>query len=52
VPFETAKFDLTLFVTESDDGLLLSLEHDTTLFQAPTARRVLETLKKFAEVAE
>ena len=51
VPFETAKFDLTLFVTEMDDELLLSLEFDTSLFEARTAQRTLEALGRFADMA-
>jgi amino acid adenylation domain-containing protein len=36
-----AKFDLTLFVHPSDDGLLSILEFNTDLFDAETARRML-----------
>ncbi|MDP6581695.1 MAG: condensation domain-containing protein, partial [Vicinamibacterales bacterium] len=52
VPFETAKFDVTLFVTEMDDELELSLEYDTSLFEDRTAQRTLETLQRFADMAE
>src|SRR6185369_4764490 len=38
---KTAKFDLTLFVTETIDGLLLSLEYNTDLFEAATMDRML-----------
>jgi amino acid adenylation domain-containing protein len=37
----TAKFDLTLFMTESDDGLGCWLEYNTDLFEAETVRRWL-----------
>ncbi|HEX7317733.1 MAG TPA: amino acid adenylation domain-containing protein [Pyrinomonadaceae bacterium] len=36
-----AKFDLTLFVHPTDDGLLCILEYNTDLFEAETARRML-----------
>ena len=52
VPFETAKFDVTLFVTEMGDELELSLEYDTSLFEDRTAQRTLETLRRFADMAE
>lgn len=52
VPFEAAKFDVTLFVTEMDDELELSLEYDTSLFEDRTAQRTLETLRRFADMAE
>jgi natural product biosynthesis luciferase-like monooxygenase protein/amino acid adenylation domain-containing protein len=40
VDTETAKFDLTLGITEDDDGLDLSLEYATDLFEAPTIERM------------
>jgi non-ribosomal peptide synthetase component F len=48
LPFETAKFDMTLFVTEIDDGLRLSLEYDTRLFRRETIRRVIGAMERFA----
>ncbi|HEX8116317.1 MAG TPA: condensation domain-containing protein, partial [Pyrinomonadaceae bacterium] len=36
-----AKFDLTLFVHPTEDGLLCILEYNTDLFEAETARRML-----------
>ena len=39
VSFETSKFDLTLFVTDMREGLLLSLEYDTGLFRPEAIRR-------------
>jgi hypothetical protein len=49
VPFETSKFDMTLFVSGGDDGgLLLSLEYDTQLFRRETIRRALGTMTRFA----
>jgi len=38
---QTAKFDLTLFVTEGRQGLLVSLEYNTDLFEAATIERML-----------
>ena len=37
----TAKFDLTLDLLETEEGLVGSLEYDTDLFEAPTIIRVL-----------
>lgn len=37
----TAKFDLTLFVTDEGQALQLALEYRTSLFQPETARRML-----------
>ncbi|MEA2694752.1 MAG: hypothetical protein QOJ16_4139, partial [Acidobacteriota bacterium] len=39
----TAKFDLTLTATRSGEGLGVSLEYATDLFDATTAERLLET---------
>ena len=44
-----AKFELTLFVTETQDGLLLSLEYNTHLFDRDTARRTLHDLRAIFE---
>jgi aspartate racemase len=41
----TAKFDLTLFVTEQPQGLACSLEYNTDLFEAATADRLLESFQ-------
>ena len=49
VSFETSKFDLTLFVTDMREGLLLSLEYDTGLFRPEAIRRNLLTLQRFAK---
>ena len=38
---KTAKFDLTMFVTEGRRGLLVSLEYNTDLFEAATIERML-----------
>ncbi|ACB75255.1 non-ribosomal peptide synthetase [Opitutus terrae] len=46
--FRTSKFDLTLFVGEEAGGLALTLEYDTGLFRAETARRYVELLERFA----
>ncbi len=42
---ETAKFDLTLTMTESDGGLIGSLEYSGDLFDAATARRMIGHLQ-------
>jgi amino acid adenylation domain-containing protein len=39
--FDTAKFDLTLFMTEHADGLGCWLEYNTDLFEQATIRRLL-----------
>ncbi|SMO63679.1 amino acid adenylation domain-containing protein [Melghirimyces algeriensis] len=36
----TSKFDLTLFVKETEDGLLASFEYNTDLFEAATIERI------------
>ena len=48
--FETAKFDLTLFVTAGANGLTLNLEYDTSLLKAKTAERYLAALERFAKM--
>jgi myxalamid-type nonribosomal peptide synthetase MxaA len=45
VPTGTAKFDLFLTVTPHGDGLRAALEYNTDLFEAATARRMLEHLR-------
>jgi amino acid adenylation domain-containing protein len=47
----TAKFDLSLFVTETPDGLRLSLEYATDLFEQATALRMLEHYRVLLEAA-
>jgi amino acid adenylation domain-containing protein len=41
VETSSAKFDLTLSLIETEDGLKGTLEYDTALFEADTARRLL-----------
>lgn len=41
---EVCKFDLTLFFRETSDGLLLSIEYDTTLYRQ---RRIESTLEHY-----
>lgn len=45
VPHETAKFDLTLFVSEDKGQFDCDLEYNTDLFDAVTAQRVVQTFK-------
>jgi non-ribosomal peptide synthetase component F len=40
----TAKFDMTLFVKEQEQGLITTLEYNTALFEASSAARMLEHL--------
>jgi pristinamycin I synthase-3/4 len=47
----TAKFDLTLSVTEAGGGFALSLEYDRDLFEAATARRLLGHFRVLLEAA-
>ncbi|HET9382842.1 MAG TPA: MupA/Atu3671 family FMN-dependent luciferase-like monooxygenase, partial [Streptomyces sp.] len=42
VPTQKAPFDLTLFLTDLDDGLHCRLEYSTDLFEEATARRFLD----------
>ena len=53
MPFEvgTSKFDLTLFVSEEEDGLRLTLEYDSGVFVEASATRYLEVLTRFARTA-
>jgi amino acid adenylation domain-containing protein len=39
---ETTKFDLTLYVTETEDGLLTAFEYSSELFEAATIKRMLK----------
>jgi amino acid adenylation domain-containing protein/non-ribosomal peptide synthase protein (TIGR01720 family) len=41
-PIENAKFNLTLYMAETEQGLNGSLEYDTDLFEASTIDRMLE----------
>ncbi|PTL76953.1 non-ribosomal peptide synthetase, partial [Vitiosangium sp. GDMCC 1.1324] len=42
---QTAKFDLTLYVTDGEQGLETALEYNTDLFEAATADRMLGHLE-------
>ncbi len=44
-----AKFDLTLFVTESGGGLEANLEYDADLFDAPTVERLAKHFVRLLE---
>jgi amino acid adenylation domain-containing protein len=45
----TAKFDLTLFMNESSEGLSVLLEYSTDLFEAKTIKRMLLHYQKLLE---
>jgi amino acid adenylation domain-containing protein len=47
----TAKFDLSFFASETPEGLRLSLEYCTDLFDEETALRMLEHLRVLLEAA-
>ncbi|RKH55730.1 non-ribosomal peptide synthetase, partial [Corallococcus llansteffanensis] len=47
----TAKFDLSLFFVEEDEGLRGTLEYSTDLFKAVTVRRMVEHLRVLLEGA-
>ena len=47
----TAKFDLTLAATEAGDGMHLQLGYDRDLFDAATARRMLEHFRALLAAA-
>ncbi|MFB1479128.1 non-ribosomal peptide synthase/polyketide synthase, partial [Corallococcus sp. RDP092CA] len=49
VESKTAKFDLTLYLTETANGLEGTLEYNTDLFEAATARRMTEHLRGLLE---
>ena len=46
---ETAKFDLTFFVREGEDGLRISIEYSTELFEDSTVARMAEQLRTLLE---
>ncbi|HKX32887.1 MAG TPA: amino acid adenylation domain-containing protein [Blastocatellia bacterium] len=48
ISFRTSKFDLTLFVSDLDQTLLLELEYDTGLFLPATIEKLLSTMERFA----
>ena len=45
----TAKYDLTLFVTEGQDGFTANVEYSTDLFDADTITRVLQHFTRLLE---
>src|SRR5262249_62225837 len=45
----TSKFDLTLFISEGGEGLQATLEYSADLFDAATARRMLESFRVLLE---
>src|SRR5262249_24277010 len=47
----TAKFDLLLALAETEQGLAGSLEYNTDLFEAATARRLLSHFRNLLEAA-
>ena len=47
----TAKFELTLFAMEKDEGLRLAIEYNADLFDGPTAARMLDHLRLLLEGA-
>jgi non-ribosomal peptide synthetase component F len=49
VSFDISKFDLTLFVSEQEDHLIVSLEYDTGLFLPKTIKRLTRTFERFAQ---
>ncbi len=52
IEFRTAKFDLTLFVTDMDGRLRLTMEYDVGVFADATIRWMLATFERFAEMAK
>jgi len=46
---QTAKFDLSLLINETSQGLLASIEYATDLFGAPTIEQMLESLQVLLE---
>ncbi len=48
VPTRTSKFDLCLFVSEVDSGLMLELEYDGGLFLPSTAETLLKAIEEGA----
>src|SRR5262249_47049066 len=51
VSSETAKFDLSLFATESPEGLELMMEYNSDLFDPPTVDRMLAHYRALLEEA-
>ncbi|HEX5718504.1 MAG TPA: amino acid adenylation domain-containing protein, partial [Thermoanaerobaculia bacterium] len=49
LPARTAKFDLTLSLSETGSGFAASLEHNTDLFDGSTAARLLEHFRSLLE---
>src|SRR5262249_18966295 len=47
----TAKFDLSLYLSETEQGLTGRLEYNTDLFEAATARRLLGHFRNLLEIA-
>ncbi|MDQ3280870.1 MAG: condensation domain-containing protein, partial [Acidobacteriota bacterium] len=50
-PQVTAKFDLTLFAVEEEDGLVVSFEYARRLFRPESMRRYLSMFARFLAVA-
>lgn len=48
--FETSKFDLTLYVHDYGDNIVLTLEYDTGLFLPRTISGYLTSLQQFAQM--
>jgi len=46
---ETTKFDLTLYMTETEDGLLTAFEYSSELFDATTIKRMLKHYEQLLE---
>ena len=46
---ETTKFDLTLYMTETEGGLLTAFEYSSDLFDAATIRRMLKHFERVLE---
>jgi non-ribosomal peptide synthetase component F len=49
VSFKTSKFDLTLFVTEELDNLVLTFEYDVSLFDSATIAELAAQMTSFAD---
>ena len=49
VSFDISKFDLTLFVSEQEDHLIVSLEYDTGVFLPKTIKRLARNFERFAQ---
>jgi amino acid adenylation domain-containing protein len=46
----SSKFDLTLFVYENKDGILISFEYNSTLFRSATIKKWLRYFEKFFDL--